>query len=325
MSQREEALSYLKKVFNLDLESQVWPMNQQLPLFIKNQYQFSLINSENGKFLLISEQVKHTYLDYQNLCHYLMNSAEINHYLFVLEGLTPYNIKRCIENKISFMIIGKQIYAPFLGLLFHPNGDGSYHPRIHQNGDKISPSSMGVLLEIISRKDEKVTQRVLINQLGLSPMTISRAINELKNLKVIELESNYKAEIHVNKQRLTQTEFQTHLPHPVERKIVVNEKSLPHALKTELILSGESALSEKTDLSAPNVKVYAVSKKALQSYEKNLEIGLKMEKNMIELEVWKYKVPTSGGMIDPWALYFSLIDLDDERIKSALESLVMNA
>jgi hypothetical protein len=105
----------------------------------------------------------------------------------------------------------------------------------------------------------------------------------------------------------------------------VNEKSLPHALKTELILSGESALSEKTDLSAPNVKVYAVSKKALQSYEKNLEIGLKMEKNMIELEVWKYKVPTSGGMIDPWALYFSLIDLDDERIKSALESLVMNA
>jgi len=325
MSLNDEALSYLKKVFDLELESKPWIDQDRLPLFIKTQYEYFVLSSNQIEFLMVCDLGKHNHLDYQNVLVVLRNSFWSKNILIVAQTMTSYDTKRCCEKQISFLIPGKQIYAPFLGLLFNPKYDLAYRPVSNQSHTKLAPASLQVLMVILWMEGENFTQKTLIKQTGFSAMTISRAIKELKQLGVIELNANYKAEIKLDLLKIRQSEFLANLPSPINRKIHVSEASVPSLLRTKLVLSGESALSERTSLNEPQPPVYAISKKELNPYEKSLEYGLRMEENMIEIEIWNYIIPSTNGLINKWALVFSLLDQEDERVKSALISLVNNA
>lgn len=325
MTLNEKALAYLKSTFDLDLACQDWEGSLHLPLFLKSSYEFSVSKTELGEILFISDKIGHTYIDYLNLLHLLGNSTQINRIIFVLEKISAYDLKKSIENKISLVIIDKQIYVPFFGLLYKSIKPSVYYPKLDHHPEKVSASTLHVLLTILNRTHERMTQMNLVKWTGFSRMTLSRALKELRSLGFIDYEDKYKAEIHLCRANLILSVLKQHLNSPIERTVTVSEKSLPDELKKKLIISSESALAEKTILGEPSTPAYAISKKELDPYEKDLEYGLRMEKDMIQLEVWKYKIPTKNGSIDPWALYLSLIDHEDERIQDALKKLDKNA
>lgn len=325
MSLNEKALVYLKSTFDLDLVGQDWEGSLHLPLFLKSSYEFTISKTELGEILFISDKLGHTYLEYLNIIHLLGNTTQINKVIFVLQKISAYDFKKSLEHKISLIIIDKQIYVPFLGLLFKPLKPSVYHPKTVHHKEKISSSTLHVFMMILNRTQDRVTQMNLVKWTGFSRMTLSRALKELRSLGFIDYEDKYKAEIHLCRENLIPSVLKQHLNSPVERTMTVSEKSLPEELRSILIISSESALAQKTILGEPSTTTYAISKKELDPYEKDLEYGLRMEKDMIQLEVWKYKIPIKKGSIDPWALYLSLIDHDDERIQDALKKLDKNA
>jgi hypothetical protein len=325
MTLNEKALAYLKSTFDLDLVCQDWGASLHLPLFIKSSYEFSISKTELGEILFISDKLGHSYIEHLNLIHLLGNTTQINRIIFVLQKISAYDFKKSLENKISLIIIDKQIFVPFFGLLYKPLKSTVYYPKTVHRPGKISASTLHILMIILNKAQEKITQMNLVKWTGFSRMTLSRALKELESLGFIGFEDKYKAEIHLCREILIPSVLKQHLNSPIDKTITVSEKSIPEELNKKLIVSSESELAKKTILGEPPTRIYAISKKEFEPYEENLDYGLKTEMNMIQLEIWKYKVPTKNGSIDPWALYLSLIDHEDERIQVALKTLDLNA
>jgi hypothetical protein len=91
-------------------------------------------------------------------------------------------------------------------------------------------------------------------------------------------------------------------------------------------VAGLTALARQTDLAEPDHDVYALSRnkwKALKAKSKIVELPVP-EPDAAEIEVWGYdpELFAVGGIVDPWSLYLSLKDHQNERVEAALEEMI---
>ena len=112
-----ETKHYIDETLNLPLKINNWDEGSSLPLLLQKSYDFyrsSLLNQE-VLFCALVEDKQQT-PSVLNKHHNLLFKKSGATIVFLFQSLSSYMRKKLIEQKISFIVPGNQLYLPGMGL-----------------------------------------------------------------------------------------------------------------------------------------------------------------------------------------------------------------
>jgi len=309
---------------SLGVTPEVGMINQKgsLPLHLRNNYRLTTMVVHNHTVLLA--QMTSSAFTPSSICkhmHLLSTHFGLDTVL-VLDTIDTFLRKKLIENKISFIVPGTQIYLPLLMIDLR-----EVYTKKREQREKVSPSTqVTILYEIYHSLPRPFTPKDVGTVVGYTKMTMSRVIDELESLSLCRVEEK-------GKNRLAWFEYEGctlwdkvagRLRSPVKRKMYVSMQvnEVPYTK------AGTSALAEKTLIAADDLPVYVVTTEQLDELLRKEGVHIVEQKQSadVELEVWHYN-PTmlsSNQIVDDLSLYLSLRDDEDERIQLGLKELMKN-
>ncbi len=305
-------MKFISKLFNIEVKETACQV--QFPNYIRNRYviRYAYFNDVKTIFLYPKEKV-----DSINLLATHINNIrkkEKSSVVVVLDRITAREREKYIRMKIPFIVKGKQCYLPFMGAVLTERCDSEIG-LIH----KLMPSAQVLLFFFIYNKGRDMYIQEAVKSLGFSPMTISRAVDELEYIGLIK---SYKEGV----QRIISTDLSAeklfekakpYLKNPVKRlQYVYKEK-----LKDEFVLAGDSALSKITMINQPVLKCFATKDDSdLRQFKDELLFD---KSKQVELQIWNYKPCIYEEMgIDPLSVATSYMDTYDERIEEAVGDML---
>jgi len=323
---------YIHEILGVEMHLQPIPKNDMgaIPMFIGSTYRLDYAVLFNQQLVLAEPLHKEDFSIAQLEKHFnLLKDAFIqSRIVLVIQELSSLNRKRLIEKRINFILPSKQLFLPDMMMDLRENG---IPRKVNRETAKLLPSTQFLLIHHILHKNlniENYSFKELSEKLGYTAMGITKAIDNLKQLEVIEVVGEKEKYIRF---KLDKVELWKDLEHreswvtPVLKKIYVDEKPLMFMLR-----SNTSALHEYTDINPSGQEFYAVEKSIFYALQKNNAL---VNANEYEgrycLEVWKYNPVTLVGemsndspVVDPLSLYLSLKDIHDERIGMAFEQII---
>ncbi len=244
--------------------------------------------------------------------------------IVVTERLSNHNRHRLIAQHVPFIVPGNQLFAPELAV------DLREHFRSERDApaDGLAPTAqLIVLAALMGRIAPDTTATELASQFRYSAMSMGRAITELEAFELAQTQADGRFR-HVRftlPREALWARARPHLRSPVRKRRRVRRP--PHRL--DLPLAGETALAERTDLSAPRVETRAVAASAWKATATiyDLENPPSWDEAVIELETWTYDPLLLGdaGMVDDLSLWLSLPDGADDRVAAAKDALLRQA
>lgn len=308
---------YLYEVLKIKVDTFKWKKQQTLPFFLTHAFAFyeTVLFNQHCLLMIAHETTKITPGIIQKYIEQIQKSWN-GSIIYVQASLSSYNRKRLIEHHIPFIIPGNQMYLPQLGMDLRDH----FRKTFQNKQTRLSPSTQAIVIyALIHNSNEKVNPSLLGEKLGYTPMTMTRAFNELEALEIGEVHRKGKERFWSFKDKISLwKQAKSHLRDPVKKRIWVKN----HSLK---ILGGLSALSHYSQLSPPPFPIFATS-------GKNLELLKQLEVEEIpssdgasaEIEIWHYdpELFAKDGFVDPISLYYSLNENKDERIELCLEEMM---
>jgi len=315
-------LQYLKETLGITAEEAAWSEVEHLPLYLRNGRKYSVLSVEGAELLLIYMEAASF-----NLTAFQKQWKKLSEYwsgepVLCFEKLTTYQRKALIEKRISFIVPGSQMYLPCLGVALQERAAAG-----RKAVSKLSPSAQALLLYLLYRSESAPLKKVeLANRLGVSAMNITRAVQELVSLGLVETQKTGRSDrvLPAGSGAALCEKAKSYLIDPVQKRVFVKQT---HELDA-LPLSGESALAERTMLNPPSVVCRAIDRRAYKQYQ---ESGLELVDpawysgaDYIELEIWKYDpgLLAESGMVDVVSLTASFANDQDERIEIAVGEMM---
>ncbi len=314
---------YLHESLGVSCSLVGWDFHRLLPMTIRDQYDsyvgdildipvvFMFRTDESEPSPAVVEKHRNT-------------ASKLDHceIVFVFDYLEPHNRKRLIERKIPFVVIGTQMYLPFLGIELR-----EHLRRIRKSPvQQLSPSSQAVLLTILYRRMYQSTNvSELARSFNYSPITMSRVVDEFVGLKLVQEERH-------GRQRRISFPLEglelwyaavMHMTSPVLKRVSAlfededSQFSIP--------LCGETALSSFTNLADPGYESVAVTKEKWDTLLKDghCTIPKIREDATTIVEIWKYPpIEVVPGHVDPLSLILSVTPTRDERVLEAIDILM---
>jgi len=324
----KNVLKYLNEVLGINVTANpIAKSNQgQLPMYlieIFNLYNINLFNkdvvfaelkNEEGLSILqIEKQLQQI--------HKQLNKIVV----IVLKNIKAYNRKRLIEKQINFIVPGKQMYLPDLLIDLRES-----YPLDNAQKETLIPSAqLLIIYQILSDdlkwKIQEHPFKDIAQKFGYTPMTITKAINNLKSHSLIDVIGAKEKFIRFryDKKALWEKLKKDKLfVNPVIKTVYVDEK--PKGLS--LLKSNISALSTFTDLNPSNQAYYAIEKDEFYRLQKsNQLVNQNPSEGKYALEIWKYKplsIISNMTVVDPLSICLSMQDKSDERIEMALDQVL---
>jgi len=243
--------------------------------------------------------------------------------LFLLETVDAYERKRLIESKIPFLAPGQQLYLPDLGLDLREQFRAPRRENL-----RISPAAQVVVLACLLRRlepESEFTGAGLAEQFGYTKMTMTRALDELRQLELVECEGERRFARHhfLITGRDLWEKARPVLRSPVKKRVYVGEWFAGGDFKT-----GEWALSELTMLGFRRTDTWAITSqewKTIQT-EPGLQMIREVSKDMAQaaFEIWHYDpaLLAEKPLVDRLSLALSLESINDERVQIAIDELL---
>lgn len=311
---------YLAEIFGLSVKIENWDGKRKLPLYLRNKREYFVLSMGNVQRVLMKNNS-----DNFNVSGYEKEMQEIEKYaemsvILWLDAVSTYQRNALVKNRIPFIVPNSQIFVPELGMSLKEFCAGK-----REKVEKISAATQFLLLYFIyQKKHEEKSQSEIAEYLNMSAMNVSRAVQELQELGL--LESRKEGTSKVIKSVATGKELYQlssgYLQSPVQKKIYVSLKQFDMSLP----LAGETALAKQSMLNYPKCTVYAMDKKLLKDIPKEaiVEPKLMIDNDYVEIELWKYNpsVYTSDEMVDIVSLVQSLKDVEDERVEMQIEEIM---
>jgi len=245
--------------------------------------------------------------------------ADYDGYCVIADGLPGYVRQRMVERQIPFVDVGRQLYWPELGVAYQKKKQKSTPPPVNN----ISPATQVVLIDaLVGGLPKPVTPKMLAEKLGYTPMTMTRAFDEIEALKLCTVRRvGRERQMLVEARAVLWPRVKPFLKSPVRGTVRVKEDLLPPDLR---LAAGETALAKKSMLVPPNEPVYAMwSKrwKALAEITKTIPIE---DEGTCQVQLWRYDpvLFARNDCVDPFSLFLSLQHVGDERVESALEEMM---
>ncbi|MCL2718991.1 MAG: MarR family transcriptional regulator [Lachnospiraceae bacterium] len=307
-------MDYIEKTLGELVIRHFWDGIDNLPYYLHSAYQFSQVTIGIQKCIFIVPQgelgtisaIKKHIRQIKSECDYPI--------VLELQNLSHQRKETLIKEKIPFVVLGKQLYLPFMGIALQEKYDNEKAVNV----EKLSPSSQVLLFLFIYGKNEPLYLNKISLKLGFKPMRVTRAAIQLLEAGLLE---TYKKGVQkVLTSPLTPKELfdkaKPFLINPVRRKIFINKTDL----QSDYFLAGESALSEKTMLNFPKVYVYGTTKIP----KKMVEMQFVDSEMQCILELWRYDPTKFYGTADVLSLAISLGSIRDERVEIAIEEMLEN-
>ncbi len=234
---------------------------------------------------------------------------------FTFSGLTATQRIAMIKKQIPFIVEPDQLYLPFVGVMMRKR-----LMAMPAQSEKMMPVTQSLFLYLVYSGKNGCPKKDAADALGLTRTSISRASEQLVSFGLIR-EEHVGKEIHMHLIHTGMEAFdiaQRYMINPIQDRAFV--EYVPEL--ADCVLSGESALGEKTMLNKPAIPVYAMDKRLYAEKEYHL-VDPKWEssENVCLVELWKYdpKVFAFSNCIDPMSLAMSMKEHEDERIEGAVE------
>ena len=286
-----------------------------LPLIYKSLYKIYTVSSNGVVWLALEPKDKLGLSQLRKNRAYLEKMKQVNCVLF-LEEATFYSVDKMKEEGIPYVLKGKEIFLPFLGMLLSNNGQ-----RIIKPVHIISFLTQKILLTGLYEEFDKATVTLIAQKMDVSKMAVSKCFDEIEYLgiDVMDLKGKSRA-ISMNMGKKACWEIiKPFLRTPIIKRFVFEEDA------NLQIKAGISALSEYSMLADNSYPTYAVTKQDLSSSGiKELKEAVKGDTiGSIVLEVGYHIDTIKPHVQDPLSVLLSIEDeMDDERVEGcSLEML----
>jgi DNA-binding transcriptional regulator YhcF (GntR family) len=325
---------YIKDIIGLELEIKALEkdMLSKLPMYLKEGYIWNNAKIANRPFILAETIEENNFSIAQIQTHFEQVRTTFSlPVVAVLHKLEAYNRKRLIERRIAFIVPNKQLYLPDFLINFI-----EYRQIAKKTQIQLTPTAQQLLLLYLLDKFDKTeivnkTFKELAVLLSTNPMGITRAVENLKQLELVDIISEKEKYIHfrMDKNELWNcAEREKILINPILKKVFVDERP-----QGAFLQSNASALPEYTNMNPSRQQYLAVEKSLYYALRKsNALINENEREGKYCLEIWKYNpeplivnMNNESSVVDPLSLYLSLKDSQDERIEMALEQIIEQA
>ena len=234
-------LEQLQSIFDNNAILTDFDVNDKLNIYLTDQYRFFIAEVLGYPFVIAWPREK---LSISRLEKQIANIEKCLGYSIALflEDVSGYKRKKLIEKRIPFISGNKQIFLPFLGLSLQ----NEKLVKSKETGEGFAPGTQMVFLYILYAEEDIFTQSEISNTLKLSPMTVSRALEQLTALHLLECTIAGKTGRKKNYRRIEKQVYYENgyplLRNPVKKTVYVREipKDIP------CLRSGLSALAEKS-------------------------------------------------------------------------------
>lgn len=327
---------------SISARAEPWPDAERLPFYLQNSYSYYTADLFGQACLLMLAKTPEGETPAVVRKHRQVVSKHFTgEVLYVIETVSSHNRKRLIEQRVPFLVPGNQLYLPTMGVDLR---------EYFKPGKQAEPTHLGapaqaiVLREILLRDCTGLPSKALAIRLGYSPMTITRAINELTQLHLVTTEKVGK-EKHLRFSAKGRSLWDAALPalqSPVKKRAWLVWRNKPNReIGFDGLVAGESALARYTSLADTGTKQWAIDQDiwpdlakladvkvlASQSAEAalNERSQFSKEREVMEIEVWSYSpkiITPEERTVDPLSLWLSLANSNDERIEIARETLL---
>ena len=324
----KNALKYLNEVLGIYVTANPIAKSNlgQLPIYVIETFKLYNISLFNKEVVFAELKNDESFSVHQIDKQLKQINKQLNKIVVVvLENIQAYNRKRLIEKHVNFIVPGKQMYLPDLLIDLRE----SYH-RYDTKKETLLPSAQLLLIYQILSVDlnwkiEEHPFKYIAQKFGYTPMTITKAIDNLKSHELIDVfgEKEKFIRFRYDKKALWEKVKNENLfVNPVLKTVFVDEK--PKGLL--LLKSNASALPTYTNLNPSNQQYYAIEKDEFYALQKSNElVNANPTEGKYALEIWKYKplnIVDGLTVVDPLSLYLSMYDINDERIAMALDQIL---
>ena len=240
--------------------------------------------------------------------------------VLALNTISTYMLKKFIKDKIAFVVEDNQLSIPFLVLKVRTI---IQEKKKQIQIDKFTPLCQLIYLYLLYSVEKEFTISDLSKKLNISAMSILRAMNSFESIGLVKSEvggsTNRKKLFYKVEQKNFFEIGKKHLDNPVKKIIYVSK--VPDNLK--VYKSGLTALSEKSTLSEPKRKTYAIYKNVEKLENFLISEELASDTNSPIIQIMKYDISllTKGECIDPITLISGLKE-KDERIEMAISEMM---
>jgi DNA-binding transcriptional ArsR family regulator len=310
---------YFREVLNTHVTVHPWTRTGELPFFLTDLYEFYEFSLFDTPCLLMISK-NSSILTPMNICKHLEQIQKIwnGFTIYVQSTISFYNRKRLIQRRVPFIVPGNQMYLPQFGIDLREH----FRKLLSKQEKFLSPAThAAVIYALVRETSEDLTPSTLAKQLGYTPMTMTRAFDELEGAEIGEIYRVGK-ERHwrfANKKALWE-KAKIFLKSPVKKRVYVKQGH-------PKILAGISALSKFSMISPPTFSVFAIGSEGYEQWKsQGIEELPTSEDANFELEIWHYDPELFGknGVADPFSLYLSFRTNTDERVATALDEMMEN-
>ena len=307
-------MEYLKQLMGIQVSYQD-ELPKAMPIYINERYRLREVLCDGHPVLFVYPKRELESVSAVKK-HFVRMEEIVGHpAVLILDRLTYREKEYLLRDHVPFIVEGKQIYLPFMAVYIQERSDAE-----SSKTKELLPSSQVLLLHFIYGNCKGLLTSDAAVELGFTATSMSRASRQLEELGLVHAEKRGVQKMISSPRKPTEL-FELAKPYlcnPVKRKIYVPKNEI----KTPLLLSGDSALSEYSMINPPEVKCMASDSVAL--WEEFSSDKLQNTKEQYEIELWRYdpKRLSDGDCVDKLSLVLSLNETGDERVEEAVEELL---
>jgi len=168
-----------------------------------------------------------------------------------------------------------------------------------------------------------ITPKDLAKKLGYTGMSMTRALDEVEasGLGQITRKGRERFLSFPENPRTLWQEALPYLRSPVRETIRIREAQLPIDLR---IKAGETALADLSMLVPPKEPIYALGRRNWKNLVDRVEQIPIEDTGTCRIQLWRYDPALfiKNGQVDPFSLYLSLQDEEEERLQMALAEMI---
>lgn len=309
---------YLNKLLHIKSEVFEFTQTDKFPLYIKNNYSFHIIKLAGVECLVAKPKGKINFASLRKQQQLLKNESGMECVLS-FEKLNQYAKNKMLAEGIPFIIEGKQVYMPFLGIVIAQN------VRQPKETGQISFLTQKLLLSAIYQKWNKVFLFEAARHLAVSDMSVSRCFDEIEavGLPLIFREGRGRFFIWNGKRKELWDLIFPFLRNPISKKFLPETEMATD----KMLLGGLSAISHYSMLADNAFTTYAVTKAELKELPLLNKLGSvpKGEIPAMVVQVMHYIIPFSNGeAIDPLTAILTVNNEErsDPRVKAAIDEIL---
>jgi DNA-binding MarR family transcriptional regulator len=308
-------MDYLKRTLRLNVKIEEAMQKYPLPNYIISRYSIRTALFDRQKVFLLYPKIELDQVNAVKKHIQKVQTIEKIPVVIVLTRITARQRQNMVDAGIPFIVENKQCYLPFLGTVFTERCDAEV-----ESVEKLIPSAQMLLFYYIYKNHREIYANETVEALGVSAMTITRAVRQLEQTGIIRTYKNGVLKIITSEYtgRELFEKAKEHLFCPIKREQYIRKE----VVDPSLLISGDQALSMYSMLNPPRINCYATG--VIEKWKDKLEDTLIDESQQVELQIWKYnpQILSRNSTVDVLSLAMCYVDDTDERVEEAVEEML---